>query len=402
MVQLQKIRCLRHRDTGEWILVLDLFPNPRRSFWVLEENSWGWMSDVDLEAQGFATAQHPLALYLKSHFAGRRLGALSLEGADTIWDFGEGYQWRIQFEARARQLKWTIEVPSKKPFSKELTLLPSARFGTPSPLKAPLAAEDAPSATREERRTQRLLENIRRDMHGAREWLAHYLPLCTALESEPWLWQKSGHPWDAPLSELQASGLLPPVREARTLGVALDKLFNERARQERKTEKSSKRLRELELRVGQGERVSRIPAPAHGKPSGVRERSSLGVRVEVQPGIYGYLGRNAAENERLFKAMRDRDFWFHVRGYSGGHFWLPRAGLGIGREDPLPHPLVERAAKIALWNSKLKNSQSGPVDFTEKRHLKKLKGEAGMLKILRSEVLFVSLEDSFESTLKWG
>lgn len=398
-LQLQKIRCMRHRESGNWLLELDFYPSMRKALWVLgtTKGSWGWLTGERISDQVFVSAQNPLALYLKSHFIGKRLVCLSfVPSGHTLWDFGEGYTWQIELKTRDT-LEWTLQVPGKKPFTKELKLYPVSFFTSEEPA-VPTKIE-VNRAGKEER----LLQNIREDLSSAKAWVTKYAPLCLELQNRPWLWHDAGDDdavWTQKISELQESGLLPKTREASYLKSALDKLFNERSRQERKIEKAAARLSTVE--EGPRNVVAKTKfVGAHAKDA-VALNKHPGLKIEILPGLHGYLGRSARENELLFKWVRDRDYWFHVRGYSGTHLWILRSDLKLGKDDSIPQQVVERAAKIALFNSKLKNSGSGSVDFTEKRHLKKLKGEQATLKISKSTVLFVSLEEDFEKTLKWS
>jgi hypothetical protein len=407
--QLQKLRCLRHKMTSEWLFEFDFFPAPRKVIWVCEPSlkSWGWLEGSRPDEGCFASAQNPLFLYLRSHFVGRRLGGMSsVPGTqETQWDFGEGYGWQIKLIG-TDILQWSMIVPGKRLFTKELKLYPSSFFLGEfflDQVSVPIKKKDVVTSRQVDKQV-RLLENIRNDLHGAKEWLTKYSSLCYELESRPWLWHQSievneDQVWMTKIIELQNSGLLPKTRDASHLKSALDKLFNERSRQERKQDKAAKRLREIEVKIDSGEDLPLKPVQ-RTKVSRV-EKTHPGLKIEIMDGVYGYLGRNSRENEVLFKWVRDRDYWFHVRGYAGAHLWVLRSDLGLPKDGTLPKHLSERAAKIALWNSKLKNSRSGPVDITEKRHLKKLKGEAGKLKISKSEVLFVNLEEGFENTLKW-
>lgn len=407
--QLQKIRCLRHRESGNWIFDFEFYPFPRRALWVSDgkHGSWGWLTGVRLPEKAYMTAQNPLFLYLKSHFLGRRLNRLSAtELGESLWDFGEGYLWRMRFHQANGVLSFSIEVPHKKVFTKELKLCPASSFEesvSEEPTTLPSASALKPSP-----RHDRLLENIRSDLTSAKEWLSRYSSLCLELERRPWLWHQNSTEekdaiWSRQIEKLQQTGLLPKNRDSTFLKSALDKLFNERSRQERKVAKASSRLRDIEEKIAnQDSSVLQKSAMARRLDDKVQKKTHPGLKVEILSGVYGYLGRNATENEALFKWVKDRDFWFHVRGYSGSHLWILRSDIKLGKDAPLPSAFLERAAKIALWNSKLKNSGSGAVDCTERRHLKKIKGEIGALKINQSQVLFVTLEEGFEKTLKWG
>lgn len=418
--QLQKIKSFRSKEGSQWLLGFDFFPGPRRGCFSSDRNQrdFGFLEEFPVNSQAFQQAQNPLYLYLKSHFVSRRLISVSQHTPLICeWDFGEGYKWVTTWRPESQELLFCIVVPGRKDFEKALRLQPwqdldigPAHKNLPTHQQVDSQGLLKDTLPIQNKKHQKLLENVKSDFLKAQLWLETNQDLCKELETRPRLWadgeqSDSDKIWNEKIKNLQDEGTLPPSRSARTLSLALDKLFNERSRQTRKLEKSLQRLKLVEhgdlvpkgSKVGSQTFKNAVPTK---EPSG--KSKMPGLKIEIVEGCFGYLGRNRAENETLFKAAKDRDFWFHVRGYSGAHLWILRSELKLAKDAKLPSHIADRAAKVALWNSKLKNSRSGAVDFTEKRHLKKLKGEVGMVKILKSEVLFATLEEDFEKTLKWG
>lgn len=116
------------------------------------------------------------------------------------------------------------------------------------------------------------------------------------------------------------------------------------------------------------------------------------------PGDWTVLvGRTDADNERLsLKVARPADWWFHVRGMSGGHVVL-RA-----REDAEPdRKTLESAASLALWHSKARAGGVTAVSCTLARHVSKPSGSpVGTVSIRRETVLKVRPPES-DVVLAW-
>lgn len=103
---------------------------------------------------------------------------------------------------------------------------------------------------------------------------------------------------------------------------------------------------------------ARIPA----RPSEPR-------RIVLPSGAVLFIGRNNRQNDLVtFKVARPGDLWFHTKDIPGSHVVL-RTPDG----PPLPADM-EMAAMLAAWFSKARESASVPVDYTERRHVKKPSG----------------------------
>jgi predicted ribosome quality control (RQC) complex YloA/Tae2 family protein len=79
------------------------------------------------------------------------------------------------------------------------------------------------------------------------------------------------------------------------------------------------------------------------------------------------IGRNNLLNDRLtFKTAAPADLWFHVKDAHGAHVIVVTAGKKV------PVSVLLRAAELAAYYSEAHAAGKTPVDYTEKRHLKKL------------------------------
>gem|GEM_PF-4108225 len=99
--------------------------------------------------------------------------------------------------------------------------------------------------------------------------------------------------------------------------------------------------------------------PAKGTPPGREFRTTTGRRMRI--------GRNAADNELLWRSAASRDIWLHAKDIAGSHVILSAEG-GIGEGE------IEEAALLAAYFSKARRSAHVAVDWTLRRHVRKPKG----------------------------
>lgn len=81
------------------------------------------------------------------------------------------------------------------------------------------------------------------------------------------------------------------------------------------------------------------------------------------------VGRNNKQNDQLtFKKSSPRDLWLHTQKIPGSHVLVRCRGSKISRETLL------EAANLAVYFSKARNSTKVPVDYTERRYVRKPAG----------------------------
>ena len=107
-----------------------------------------------------------------------------------------------------------------------------------------------------------------------------------------------------------------------------------------------------------------------------------------------WVGKDSISNDLLTtKYASQNDLWFHVRGASGSHTVLKVPG----KKEDIGKEILFKAASIAAYYSKARNSNSVPVAYCEKKYVKKKKGfKAGSVVMEREKVIFVkpSLPDN--------
>lgn len=115
-----------------------------------------------------------------------------------------------------------------------------------------------------------------------------------------------------------------------------------------------------------------------------------------EDGIEIAVGKNAVQNDRLTQGARPGEIWLHAKDMPGSH-------VIIRSEGSVPETTLRRAAQLAAWYSKGQRSSSVPVDYTQKRYVKKPSGAApGKVIYTNQKTVYMTVEESDvqEITLK--
>lgn len=103
------------------------------------------------------------------------------------------------------------------------------------------------------------------------------------------------------------------------------------------------------------------------------------------------IGRNQEENDYLTtRVARPWDWWFHTRIFRGSHLIL----RNLKKQEP-PVPLIEICCRLAAYFSKARNSSQIPVDYTQKRYLRKPRHSAP------GQVVYSQHKTIFADPLAW-
>jgi len=143
-----------------------------------------------------------------------------------------------------------------------------------------------------------------------------------------------------------------------------------------------------------------VLSPAPGKktaPSSQALPSSSGPRRFIFEGWEILAGKNPRQNDELsLKIAHPEDLWFHAHGMPGAHVVL-RTG---GKKDAPSKDIITRAATVAAYYSKGKNSGKVPVSLTKAKYVKKTRHmHPGMVTIQKERSLMTNPAD--ESFLSW-
>ena len=101
-----------------------------------------------------------------------------------------------------------------------------------------------------------------------------------------------------------------------------------------------------------------------------------------------YVGKNNAQNDLLtLKTAARHDIWLHTKDIPGSHVIIK-----TNRQE-VPETTIEEAAILAAYYSKAKGSSNVPIDYVERRHVRKPNGaKPGMVIYDSNKTIYVTPE----------
>lgn len=127
-----------------------------------------------------------------------------------------------------------------------------------------------------------------------------------------------------------------------------------------------------------------LPLVQTGKTANPAQKHGF---IEMQKDGYTILiGKNAKQNDALtFGYARKDDLWLHARDVTGSHVIIRNPTLG-----PIPNGVLEYAAAAAARHSKRRHESLVPVQYTERKYVRKVKqGAPGQVIVEREKVVMV-------------
>jgi predicted ribosome quality control (RQC) complex YloA/Tae2 family protein len=109
-------------------------------------------------------------------------------------------------------------------------------------------------------------------------------------------------------------------------------------------------------------------------------------RVPLGDGWEALVGASAAGNVAVtFELGQPDDVWLHARGVPGAHVIL----RGPGRGEP-PGQALRQAAGLAAWHSAARAGGQVEVDYTRRRHVRKIpNGPPGLVRYSHEQTVRV-------------
>lgn len=99
------------------------------------------------------------------------------------------------------------------------------------------------------------------------------------------------------------------------------------------------------------------------------KKHSVPLHFISQDGFDIYVGKNNIQNDELtLKFARPRDIWMHTKNIPGSHVII------VSNGQTIPDTTLNEGAMLSAFYSKAKNSSKVPVDYTEKKNVKKPNG----------------------------
>lgn len=96
-------------------------------------------------------------------------------------------------------------------------------------------------------------------------------------------------------------------------------------------------------------------------------------------GVQALVGRSGAQNDAALRLADADDLWLHARNVPGAHTVLRSGGRDV------PDTIINQAAQIAAYYSKLRESTSAEVDVTRRRYVRRIPGSPPGLVTYRNE-----------------
>jgi predicted ribosome quality control (RQC) complex YloA/Tae2 family protein len=108
-------------------------------------------------------------------------------------------------------------------------------------------------------------------------------------------------------------------------------------------------------------------------------------------GIKIWVGKNAKGNDRLtFQLARGRDWWLHVKGWSGSHVIIR-----LKKDQDPDYETLQDAMQLALYHSKARAQGEGEICFTQCRYVSRLrKGKPGQVQVSKHQTAWVRFDQA--------
>ncbi len=104
-------------------------------------------------------------------------------------------------------------------------------------------------------------------------------------------------------------------------------------------------------------------------------------------GVEIWVGKNAAQNDRLTLEAKPDEMWLHAKDMPGSH-------VIIKAEGEIPGETLKQAALLAAWYSKGQRSSLVPIDYTRRKYVRKPAGAApGKVIYTRQKTAYMTAEE---------
>lgn len=227
--------------------------------------------------------------------------------------------------------------------------------------------DDAANANKSQKRADLITANLYRLKKGMKEFTAEDFetgetvvvpldPACTPNETAQKLYKKIAKYKRA--AALNASKLEDALEEQDFLLGSMLYIENANSMQE------VSQIKETLIDAGYMTRPKKTP-----KATQSESEEAIPLRFTSPSGLTVFVGRNDRQNEYLTnRTARKDDIWFHAQKTPGSHVLLVTEGKEL---DDIDDESIVFAAQLAAAHSRAKRSGKTPVDYTQRRNVKK-------------------------------
>lgn len=98
---------------------------------------------------------------------------------------------------------------------------------------------------------------------------------------------------------------------------------------------------------------------------GSKKEEKISYRVFDYNGYKILAGKNNIQNDKLTFSAKPSDIWLHTKEYHSAHVIIQSSSLHV------PNEILQIAAEICAYYSEAKNGDKVPVDYTQRKYVKK-------------------------------
>ncbi|KPU43989.1 hypothetical protein OXPF_21540 [Oxobacter pfennigii] len=134
----------------------------------------------------------------------------------------------------------------------------------------------------------------------------------------------------------------------------------------------------------------------HRKNASKKTKQSKPLHYISSDGTDIYVGKNNMQNDYLTTKLADNnDIWMHTKNIPGSHVIIKTGSKNISDKS------IIEAAALAAYFSKAKNSSNVPVDYTERKNVKKPSGsKPGMVIYYTNKTIYVTPDEELINSIK--
>lgn len=128
-----------------------------------------------------------------------------------------------------------------------------------------------------------------------------------------------------------------------------------------------------------------------------RQKKAKPLRYISSDGYEILVGKSNLQNDELtLRTAEPTDLWLHTKEIPGSHVIIRTNG-----QSELPEATMEEAANLAAFYSKAKHSSMVPVDYTQRKNIKKPNGaKPGMVIYLTNKTIYITPDEAHIQQMK--
>jgi predicted ribosome quality control (RQC) complex YloA/Tae2 family protein len=325
------------------------------------------------------TAPIAFAVYEPHQYAGATLRAMSSANA-LLAAYYRGAEWHAEMDGARSELRHLLRTQRDRCLRKDVTLRDElAALGEASRLREEADVLLAFQTEVPPRAQAVTLENpfAEPDAEG------HPSTMTLALDPRLSAVENANRRYARYHKLQRAAAAIPPQIEANTLELArVEQLYTDLTLTETPAEIALVRAEVVEAgylrdkatrnRSAKTGKSQKAKPGKGGKSVQPARRVSVGgvpLKRQSSDGMMLLLGRNSHQNEEVtFHQAGASDLWLHARGVPGAHVVVKSGGR------PVSETTLREAASLAAYYSQARDAGSVPVDYTEQRYVRHMKG----------------------------